>query len=129
MKKLAAALLATLCVAACQQQTTTPAAAPPPAPPPPAPAPPPSDAQVAPSKWDVARVKCSDLLHASDDDRASAAMFYYGYLAAQNGIRIIDVSNISGNIRKVMDQCGKTPDMTVVRAFHTALAAHLHPHK
>jgi HdeA/HdeB family len=94
--------------------------------PPPAPeaAPPPrvtSEAQIAPGRWDVDRVRCSDLLGASDDDRASAAMFYYGYLAAKAGIRVIDVNQIDGNIRKVMDQCAAAPNMTVPQAFRQAL--------
>jgi HdeA/HdeB family len=105
-------------LAACVQQ-----------PPPPAPAPPPShvasapppDAQIAPRRWDIARVRCSDLLGASDEDRASAAMFYYGYLAARAGIRVIDVSQISGNIAKVMQQCEEIPSLTVPEAFRRAL--------
>jgi pyruvate/2-oxoglutarate dehydrogenase complex dihydrolipoamide acyltransferase (E2) component len=103
-------------------------AAPPPAPAAPASeaAPPPtprvtSEAQIAPGRWDVDRVRCSDLLGASDDDRASAAMFYYGYLAAKAGIRVIDVRQIDGNIRKVMDQCAAAPNMTVPQAFRQAL--------
>lgn len=43
----------------------------------------------------VERVWCSDLLGAPDEDRASIAMLYYGYLAAKAGIRIIDVSRIA----------------------------------
>jgi len=124
MKKLAAALAA-LCVAACTQQSPPPpppAAAPPPAPA--AAAPPPSPGQVASGRWDVSKVRCSDLLAASDEDRASAAMFYYGYLAARAGIRVIDVTKISDNIHKVMVQCGATPNMTVPQAFQAALGAH-----
>jgi hypothetical protein len=102
-------------------------AAPPPAPaePSPAAAPPAprvtSDAQVAPGRWDVDRVRCSDLLGADDDDRAAAAMFYYGYLAAKAGIRVIDVSQIDGNVRKVMDRCAASPNITVPQAFRQAL--------
>jgi hypothetical protein len=81
----------------------------------------PSDAQVAPKKWDVERVRCSDLLHASDDDRASAVMFYYGYLAAKANIHVIDVSKIEDNIGKVMKQCEASPTMTVPAAFRYAL--------
>jgi hypothetical protein len=76
---------------------------------------------VAPHHWDVDRVRCSDLLHASDDDRASAAMFYYGYLAAKAGIHVIDVSRITDNIAKVMRQCEATPSLTVPQAFREAL--------
>ncbi len=123
MKRVLVILLA-LCSAAYAQQPPPPSAA---APPPPAPPPaqaaaaPPSDARVAPRQWDVDRVRCSDLLAASDDDRASAAMFYYGYLAAKAGIRVIDVGRISDNIAKVMQKCKATPGLTVPQAFRQAL--------
>jgi hypothetical protein len=119
MKSRVAIVLAACCLGACVQPE--PAPAPPAASPPPAAATAPSSAQIAPGQWDVERVRCSDLLAASDDDRASAAMFYYGYLAAKAGIRVIDVSRIDGNIGKVMRQCRATPDMTVPQAFRAAL--------
>jgi hypothetical protein len=80
-----------------------------------------SEAQIAPGRWDVERVRCSDLLGADDEDRASAALFYYGYLAAKAGIQVIDVSQIDGNIRKVMDRCAAAPNITVPQAFRQAL--------
>ena len=86
----------------------------------------PSDAKVAPGKWDVTRARCSDLLNADEDDRASASMFYFGYLAAKYGIRVVDVNKISDNIHKVMEQCGNTPQMPITQAFRLAIG---HPHK
>jgi hypothetical protein len=80
-----------------------------------------SEAQIAPGRWDVERVRCSDLLGAADDDRAAAAMFYYGYLAAKAGIHVIDVSQIDGNIKKVMERCAVAPNETVPQAFRQAL--------
>jgi len=80
-----------------------------------------SEAQIAPGRWDVDRVRCSDLLGAADDDRAAAVMFYYGYLAAKARIRAIDVSKIDGNVKKVMDECAAAPDITVPNAFRQAL--------
>ena len=74
-----------------------------------------------PGRWNVDRVRCSDLLGASDDDRAAAAMFYYGYLAAKAGIRVIDVGKIDENVGKVMNQCAATPNLTVPQAFRQAL--------
>jgi len=59
-----------------------------------------SEAQIAPGRWDVDRVRCSDLLGAADEDREVAAMFYYGYLAAKAGIHVIDVNQIEGNVRR-----------------------------
>ena len=99
--RLAASALA-LGFAACVEQP----AAPPPAAAAAAPSgpPTPSDASIAPGLWDVERVRCTDLLGIADDDRVSAAMFYYGYLAAKVGIRVIDVDSIDANIAKIMRQ-------------------------
>jgi hypothetical protein len=110
--RFAVMLLAVAGMACVQQPAPPPAAAEPP---------PPSAAQVAPGQWVVERVRCSDLLEASDADRASAAMFYYGYLAAKTGVQVIDVSRIDGNIAKVMQQCEAAPQLTVPQAFAQAL--------
>ena len=125
-KDVAIGLLA-CCLVCAQPSAAQQQSAPPPAPtaPPPEATPNPprvtSDAQVAPKRWDVERARCSDLLGATDDDRAAAAMFYYGYLAAKAGIHIIDVSQIDGNIKKVMDRCAAAPNETVPQAFRQAL--------
>jgi HdeA/HdeB family len=79
-----------------------------------------------PANGNVERVRCSDLLGASDEDRASAPMFYYGYLAAKAGIHIIDVSRIEGNIAKVVHQCAAAPNLTVPQAFREALRPPAH---
>ena len=84
----------------------------------------PPDAKGTSTKWNVERVRCSDLLAASDDDRASAAMFYFGYLAAKENIHTIDISKIEDNISKAMKQCTETPSMTVPQAFRQALRPH-----
>ncbi|HTS90486.1 MAG TPA: HdeA/HdeB family chaperone [Stellaceae bacterium] len=107
--KLTVAVLAILCVATSAVQPAIAASASS------------SGAQVAPGKWDVTRVRCADLLNAAEDDRASAAMFYYGYLAAKYGLKVIDVTKISDNLHKVMQQCESKPQMTVPEAFHVAL--------
>ena len=120
------ALLSVLWLASCAPQAEQPvqtATASPPAavsaqpPPPPAP----SEAQIAPGLWEVEQVRCSDLLGAADDDRAAAAMFYYGYLAAKAGMHVIDVGKIDENVGKVMKQCAATPNITVPQAFREAL--------
>jgi len=122
MKSICVGALVLLMVTGCAPQPSAPppttalAAAQAPAP---APAQPP--AQISPGVWDVEHVRCSDLLGAADDDRAAAAMFYYGYLAAKAGIRVIDVNMVDGNIAKVMSQCAAAPDITVPQAFRRAL--------
>jgi hypothetical protein len=119
-------VLLVLWLASCAPQTQqpvqtavapVPAAVPAPAPSTPAP----SEAQIAPGLWEVERVRCSDLLGAADDDRAAAAMFYYGYLAAKAGIHVIDVGKIDENVGRVMKQCAATPNITVPQAFREAL--------
>ena len=127
MKRYAVAVLLVCGVAACAQPPAPPpqqAGAPPATPPEATPPPPPrvtSEAQIAPGRWVVAQVQCSDLLGAADEDREAAAMFYYGYLAAKAGIRVIDVNEIDGNVRKVMDRCAAAPNITVPQAFRQAL--------
>jgi HdeA/HdeB family len=123
MKRYDVAVLLVCGLAACAQPSAPPpqqAATPPQA------APPPSsrvtsEAQIAPGRWVVDQVRCSDLLGAADEDRETAAMFYYGYLAAKAGIRVIDVNEIDGNVRRVMDRCAAAPNITVPQAFRQAL--------
>ena len=126
MHKRIVALLSALWLACCApqaEQSVQTATAPPPiagpASSPPSAAP--SEAQIAPGLWEVERVRCSDLLGAADDDRAAAAMFYYGYLAAKAGIHVIDVGKIDQNVGKVMRQCAATPNITVPQTFREAL--------
>ena len=117
---LACCLAASALPSAAQQQS---APSPGPAAPPPEAAPRvTSEAQIAPGRWEVERVRCSDLLGAADDDRAAAAMFYYGYLAAKAGIHVVDVSQIDGNIKKLMERCAVAPNETVPQAFRQALS-------
>jgi hypothetical protein len=123
MEKDLATVLLVGCLACAQPSAAQQQPAPPTAPAAPSEASPPrvtSDAQVAPKRWDVERARCSDLLGATDDDRAAAAMFYYGYLAAKAGIHVIDVSQIDGNVKKVMDRCAAAPNETVPQAFRQA---------
>jgi HdeA/HdeB family protein len=132
MRKELVAVLLACCLAAfvppsAAQQPSAPSPAPTAPAPEAAPPNPPrvtSDAQVAPKRWDVDRVLCSDLLGAADDDRAAAAMFYYGFLAAKAGIHVIDVNKIDGNVKKVMDRCAAVPNETVPEAFRQALGPH-----
>jgi hypothetical protein len=124
MQKDLAIVLLACCLACAQPSAAQQQSAPPAAPATPPETSPPrvtSDAQVAPKRWDVERARCSDLLGATDDDRAAASMFYYGYLAAKAGIHVIDVSQIDGNIKKVMDRCAAAPNETVPQAFRLAL--------
>jgi hypothetical protein len=118
MKAICVVALVLLMVTGCAPRISAP---PPTTAPAATPAPAPAPAQISSGVWDVEHVRCSDLLGAADDDRAAAAMFYYGYLAAKAGIRVIDVNIVDGNIAKVMSQCAAQPDITVPQAFRRAL--------
>ena len=123
MKRYDVAVLLVCWLGACAQPSAPPSqqAAPPPEAAPPSQPRVTSEAQIAPGRWVVDQVRCSDLLGAADEDREAAAMFYYGYLAAKAGIRVIDVNQIDGNVRKVMDRCAAAPNITVPQAFRQAL--------
>jgi hypothetical protein len=123
MKRYEVVVLLACCLSACAQPSAPPPqqAAPPPETTPPPPPRVTSEAQIAPGRWVVDQVRCSDLLGAADEDREAAAMFYYGYLAAKAGIRVIDVNQIDGNVSKVMDRCAAAPNITVPQAFRQAL--------
>jgi hypothetical protein len=124
MKRYDVAVLLACCLGACAQPSAPPSQQAAPPPPEAAPPPPPrvtSEAQIAPGRWVVDQVRCSDLLGAADEDREAAAMFYYGYLAAKAGIHVIDVNEIDGNVRKVMDRCAAAPNITVLQAFRQAV--------
>jgi len=47
-------------------------------------------------------------------------MFYYGYLAASSGIKLIDVSMIDQNVARVMRQCEQSPSLTILQAYEIA---------
>ena len=125
MKTRLVPVLMVLWLASCAPQAQQPVQTAAPPPPATVPASPPpstasSEEQIAPGLWEVERVRWSDPLGA-DDDRAAAAMFYYGYLAAKAGIHVIDVGKIDQNVDKVMKQCAATPNITVPQAFREAL--------
>jgi hypothetical protein len=129
MPKIALALISLLLLpAACAPQAGTAPAAPQTAvAPPPASSAPPAQSAAATTPppgsgpfWDVTQLRCSQLLAADEDDRAAASVFYYGYLAARSGIKVIDVSRVEENIARVMDQCKRTPDLTVPQAYERA---------
>ena len=102
MKRYGVAVLLVCCLGACAQPSAPPSqqAAPPPEAAPPPPPRVTSEAQIAPGRWVVDQVRCSDLLGAADEDREAAAMFYYGYLAAKAGIRVIDVPGTHSTVLK-----------------------------
>ena len=104
------------------------ACAPPPSPAPPPAAPPPPPAAPAPAPEPVSTapipirsLPCAELLGASDDDRAAAAMFFIGYQASRAQIRNLTISQIESIERKALSACALNPTMPAVRAFAVAV--------
>ena len=84
---------------------------------PPAPEPAPSTAPIP-----IRSLSCAELLGASDDDRAAAAMFFIGYRAALAHVHGLSIGEIQAIEQKALTICAGQPAMTASRAFATAVA-------
>jgi hypothetical protein len=73
--------------------------------------------------WDLERETCAELLGASQEDRTVAAMFYYGYVSARAGTRLIDNAQIETRVRRAVDECRASPGTPILQAFTRALVA------
>lgn len=71
--------------------------------------------------WNIEREQCAQLVGLPDDDRSHAAMFYYGYLAARAGIRIVDTAQLEGRIANAMEECAAHPASPIAQSFRSAL--------
>jgi len=98
-------------------------------PPAPAPAPPPLAAAPAPESAMTERhivairtVQCDALLKLSEDDRASASMFYIGYTASRRRQAKIDVAEVSGLEAAALGYCAAYPNWPAATAFNKAFA-------
>jgi hypothetical protein len=99
-----------------------PAPAPAPAPPPPPPPPPVAEAPVTAAHHVVTirAVRCDALLNLSEDDRASASMFYLGYTAERRGQKRIDIAEVSGLEAAALGYCAAYPNWPAATAFNKA---------
>ena len=70
----------------------------------------------------VATVPCADLLRATQEDRAAAAMFYLGYGVARLKLVTLDVGYIEGLETAALDECAQHPDRPASAAFARVLA-------
>lgn len=76
-----------------------------------------ADEALAPSESDVTQVTCGELAMESETDRAFALVFYYGYLAGQEAVEIIDSDLVAGHLDAVRSFCNENPEATVIEAF------------
>lgn len=93
-----------------------------PAPPPPAPAPAADDPMNQHHIVTIRTVSCQALLGLSEDDRASASMFYIGYTASRRKQGKIDVAEISGLEAAALGYCAAYPTWPAATAFNKAFA-------
>ena len=119
MKGKAAIVLLSCTLFACAQPA--PSAPPPASPPPPAPpaAAPPS---LAHNVVTIRAVNCDAFLSLSEDDRASASMFYIGYTASRRGQRRIDIAEVEGLEAAAIGYCAAHPGQPAATAFMKAFS-------
>jgi hypothetical protein len=77
--------------------------------------------QTSGSEVDFTRTTCHDLARQSDEERAFALVFYYGYLAGRANATTIDDTRVSEQLQRVRDDCTANPQSTVIDAFAAAL--------
>ncbi len=77
--------------------------------------------QPAADATDFTTTTCSQLAGESEENRAFALIFYYGYLAGRSNATTIDNAAVAGHLLKVRDYCTANPESTVVDAFVAAL--------
>jgi hypothetical protein len=65
----------------------------------------------------IRRADCATLLGLPQEDRAAAAMFYFGYQAGRHGARTINVGSLAGMEALAFSYCVEHPDRPVVEAF------------
>jgi hypothetical protein len=118
MNKKAAVVLLSGVLFACAP-TPPPA---PPAPPVAPPAPPATPAAEAHRIVMIRTVNCEALLELSEEDRASASMFYLGYTASRRGRGKIDIAEVSGLEAAALGYCAAHPDQPAAVAFMKAFA-------
>jgi hypothetical protein len=54
-------------------------------------------------------------------------MFYYGYVAARAGIRVIDGAQVEARIARAVEECAAQPAATIPDAFRRALVPQRRP--
>lgn|SRR5215469_12818642 len=121
ISKFALISLSVVLLAAC---APVPPPAPPPPPPPAAPPPAPAPEPVSTAPIPIRSLPCAELLGASDEDRAAAAMFFIGYQASRAQVRNLTISQIEAIERKALSACAMNPSMPAVRAFAVAVRSY-----
>ncbi|MBK5966707.1 hypothetical protein CCR95_22170 [Thiocystis minor] len=77
--------------------------------------------QTSVTEVDFTQTTCHDLAQQSDEERAFALIFYYGYLAGRANATTVDDARVSEQLQRVRDDCTANPQSTVIDAFAHAL--------
>jgi hypothetical protein len=75
----------------------------------------------APNGTDFTQTTCDQLAQETEENRAFALIFYYGYLAGRSNASTIDNAQVEDQLLKVRDYCTANPQSTVIDAFVAAL--------
>ena len=70
----------------------------------------------------IRTVNCDALLSLSEDDRASASMFFIGYTASRRGQRRIDIAEVEGLEAAALGNCAAHPNEPAASAFMKAFS-------
>ena len=70
---------------------------------------------------DFTATTCAQLAADTEESRAFALIFYYGYMAGVSGKTTVEDDKVAGHLVQVRDYCNANPTATVVAAFKAAL--------
>ena len=70
---------------------------------------------------DFTATTCTELAADTQESRAFALIFYYGYMAGVSGKTTLEDDKVAGHLVQVRDYCNANPKATVVAAFKAAL--------
>ena len=70
----------------------------------------------------IRAASCRTVLSLSEEDRASASMFYIGYTSSRRHQAKIDVAEVSGIEAAALGYCAAYPDWPAATAFNKAFA-------
>lgn len=121
MNKKAAVVLLSGVLFACAPTAPPAPSAPPTAPP----TPPAAPAAGTPQEHRIVTIRtvnCEALLELSEEDRASASMFFLGYTASRRGRSKIDIAEVSGLEAAALGYCAADPKQPAAVAFMKAFA-------
>lgn len=66
---------------------------------------------------DITSYTCKELMAGNDDDREAGISYLHGYMAAKNGIDMINVGATGAHTDRFREVCLSNPTITVIDAY------------